>query len=137
MALTALLHLVVRPDVRRSFYENYGDWFPRPYCERHRESFVKSQMAVYKGGDAWVPGGAVPNSTSTTHAHLVCSRLSLKVLAWWHSIQRPITVGVLLLRRPVARGSVSGQTSLQSFLHVCIEGPAVSGGYQQGFRAEG
>ena len=61
MALSAPLHLVVRPDMRRSFYENYGDWFPRPYCERHREDFVRTQMAVYEGGDAWVPGECCAN----------------------------------------------------------------------------
>ena len=47
--------------MRRSFYENYGDWFPRPYCERHREDFVRTQMAVFEGGDAWVPGECCAN----------------------------------------------------------------------------
>ena len=65
-------------------------------------------------------GSAVPTSASTTHAYLVCSRLSLKVLAWWHSIQIPITDRVLLLRRPVARGPASRLTSLQKrFTSLC------------------
>ena len=37
---------------------------------------------TYEGGDAWVPGSAVLTSANMTHAHLVCSKLSLKVLAW-------------------------------------------------------
>ena len=59
MALYAPMHLVVRPGMRRGFYKNYGDWFPRPYCERHREDFVKTQIA--EGGDAWVPGECCAN----------------------------------------------------------------------------
>ena len=60
IALSTPLHLVVRPTMKRNFYENYGDWFPRPYCDQHRESFVRTQMAVYDGGDARVPEGCCP-----------------------------------------------------------------------------
>ena len=56
VTFSAPLHLMVKPGMRRSFYENYEDWLPRPYCEQHRESFVKTKMAVYDDGDAWVPG---------------------------------------------------------------------------------
>lgn len=93
MALLAPLHLVVRPDIR-SFYKCYGDWFHRPYCEERRVSFVETQMAVYKGGVAWILKECCASSSRTTLAHLACSKLSLKVQKWWDLIQRPTTGGV-------------------------------------------
>jgi hypothetical protein len=31
---------VVKPEMKVSFYQNYGDWFPKPFCPRHRDDFV-------------------------------------------------------------------------------------------------
>ena len=86
VALSAPLCPLVRPGMRNSFDESYRAWFPRHYCEQYRESFVKTQIAVYKGVMRGCQKSAVPISTSTTHAHLRCSRVSLKALAWWHPI---------------------------------------------------
>ena len=115
MALYAPMHLVVRPGMRRGFYKNYGDWFPRPYCEQHREDFVKTQMA--EGGDARVPGECCANQHKHDKGTLGLFKvefegtgmvaLNLKTYHCWGS------AGVLLLRRRVTRGSVSGLTSLQ------------------------
>ena len=30
---------LVHKDARQSYYREYGDWFPRPYCEEHRSDF--------------------------------------------------------------------------------------------------
>lgn len=45
MALSGPLDSIVREDKRLEFYEAYGDWFPRPYCQDHRTEFVNAKMA--------------------------------------------------------------------------------------------
>ena len=40
MAVTAPLEDIVRPEMRSEFYAEYGEWFPRPYCEAHATEFV-------------------------------------------------------------------------------------------------
>ena len=55
MALSALLHLVVRPGKRRSFYENYGNWFLRPYCEQHRVWLVQHSQTNQRKHDTRTP----------------------------------------------------------------------------------
>lgn len=46
MALSAPnLRDVIRPSMLDSFYEHYGEWFPRPYCEQHRDSFRRTNSA--------------------------------------------------------------------------------------------
>ena len=114
MVLTAFLHLVGRPDIKRSFYKNYGDWFPRPYCEQHRKDFVKTQMAVYEGGDAWVPEECCANQrkhdTRTPGFFKVefegtgMIALNSKIYHCW---------GSAVEKTSVSRDSVSRLTSLQ------------------------
>ena len=118
MALLAPLHLVVRPDIR-SFYKCYGDWFHRPYCEERRVSFVETQMAVYKGGVAWILKECCASSSRTTLAHLACSKLSLKVQKWWDN-SKTYHWWSSTGEKPVARDSVRRLTSLQRrFTSLC------------------
>jgi hypothetical protein len=56
MALSAPLHLIIRPHLRREYYETFGEWFPRPYCPTHRDAFVRTKLAEYEGGASWSPG---------------------------------------------------------------------------------
>ena len=50
MALSAsTLEDVVRPEMRRQFYDEYGNWFPRPFCTKHTEDFISTRMR----GDEW------------------------------------------------------------------------------------
>ena len=53
MALSNSLPLVVRAELRRQFWLEYGDWFPRPYCEQHKTDFVNAKMGEYDGGEPW------------------------------------------------------------------------------------
>jgi len=55
MALSAPLHLTVRKELRRQFWEEYGDWFPAPFCQEHKEEFVRVKMEEYQGGPVWTP----------------------------------------------------------------------------------
>ena len=56
MALTNSLEDLVKPEKRRDFYESYGDWFPRPYCDKHEEDFIATKLAKYEsGGEDWKP----------------------------------------------------------------------------------
>ena len=54
MALSGFLHDVIRPELRRIFYETYGEWFPRPYCDLHRSDFIEVKLAEYDGGPPWM-----------------------------------------------------------------------------------
>ena len=53
MALSGPLEKIVRPDCRRTFYEEYGRWFPRPFCLQHETEFVKTKLAEAEGGPGW------------------------------------------------------------------------------------
>ena len=53
MALSGSLPSVVRTDLRKQFWLEYGDWFPRPYCDRHKADFVDAKMKEYEGGEPW------------------------------------------------------------------------------------
>ena len=53
MALSGSFHSLVKPHLRAEFFEEYGQWFPRPYCESHREEFVECKLAEYSGGPQW------------------------------------------------------------------------------------
>lgn len=35
---------VVRPELRREFFESYEDWFPPPFCPSHKSDFVNAKM---------------------------------------------------------------------------------------------
>jgi hypothetical protein len=43
-ALSGHMHDLVKPELRREFFENYGDWFVTPYCEAHRRDFVERMV---------------------------------------------------------------------------------------------
>jgi hypothetical protein len=49
------LAAVVRPHLVQEFWEEYGSWFPRPYCEDHKASFVTVKTLESAGGRAWQP----------------------------------------------------------------------------------
>ena len=53
MALTGSLHDVARPELRETFYGTYGEWFPRPYCQAHRDDFIRIKLTEYNGGAPW------------------------------------------------------------------------------------
>lgn len=54
MALSAdTLEDVIRPEMRERFYEEYGKWFPRPYCQEHRKAFINGGMQK----EQWEPRG--------------------------------------------------------------------------------
>lgn len=44
---------VIKPEMRGEFYDSYGDWFPRPYCDVHARLFKDTKMR----GDVWTPRG--------------------------------------------------------------------------------
>ena len=46
MALSArTLDEVIKPHMVDDFYENYGKWFPRPYCTVHATDFKRTRLA--------------------------------------------------------------------------------------------
>ena len=53
MALSGSLPFVVRYELREQFWLEYGDWFPRPYCNQHKADFVATKMREYEGGKPW------------------------------------------------------------------------------------
>ena len=44
MALSAPLETIIKPREKMNFYNNYGQWFPRPYCDQHKSSFLAHKM---------------------------------------------------------------------------------------------
>ena len=55
MALSGPLPSLVRPHMRRQFYQEYGQWFPRPFCNEHKDAFVECKLNEYNGGAVWQP----------------------------------------------------------------------------------
>ena len=53
MALSGPFHSLVHPHLREEFYKEYGEWFPRPYCEEHKLDFIRCKLAEYDGGEKW------------------------------------------------------------------------------------
>jgi hypothetical protein len=45
------LESIVKPSMVDEFYERYGEWFPRPYCDVHRGEFKWCKIA----GGEWIP----------------------------------------------------------------------------------
>ena len=43
MALSGTLETLVKPSMKKEFYNEYGDWFPRPYCDKHRDEFLRTK----------------------------------------------------------------------------------------------
>ena len=41
MALSGPLEPIIKSELRLEFFQDYGKWFPRPYCPRHHEEFVR------------------------------------------------------------------------------------------------
>jgi hypothetical protein len=46
---------VVRPSMRREFWNEYGKWFPRPYCDEHKSAFVNAKVLESEGSSQWTP----------------------------------------------------------------------------------
>ena len=44
MALSGDLESVVKPHLREQFYNNWGSWLPRPYCDHHRTDFIHHKL---------------------------------------------------------------------------------------------
>lgn len=44
MALSGEFRSVVRPECREQFFEEYGQWFVRPYCDAHYRDFVNTRI---------------------------------------------------------------------------------------------
>ena len=36
---------VVKPEMKESYYDTYGDWFPRPFCSEHRAAFKRQMLS--------------------------------------------------------------------------------------------
>ena len=39
MALSGDFESLIKPELQDEFYSEYGDWFPRPYCDAHKLDF--------------------------------------------------------------------------------------------------
>ena len=50
MALSGPLESIVHPDKREAFYEEFEQWFPRPFCDAHRVEFFDSKL---RGSGLW------------------------------------------------------------------------------------
>ena len=50
MALTGELESLVREEEKLNFYTEYGEWFPRPYCEDDHLDFIDTKWH----GEEWV-----------------------------------------------------------------------------------
>lgn len=44
MALSAPLEDLVYPHLRQKFFEEYGEWFPKPYCSLHQNDFIADKL---------------------------------------------------------------------------------------------
>ena len=44
MALSGSMDSVIKPTMRRTFYDEYEQWFPRPFCQRHKDDFIALKM---------------------------------------------------------------------------------------------
>ena len=42
MALSGLLDDIIKPELKREFYEQYGQWFPRQACNNHLQHFIEA-----------------------------------------------------------------------------------------------
>jgi hypothetical protein len=50
MAFSApTLDEVVRPKMRRAFFQEYSEWFPRQACKKHNAAFIETRVA----GEKW------------------------------------------------------------------------------------
>lgn len=45
------LESVIKPEVKRSFYEEYHNWFPSKGSDAHREQFILTKT----NGEEWIP----------------------------------------------------------------------------------
>jgi hypothetical protein len=45
MALSAPLESEIKEELRDTIYREYGDWFPRPYCDEHKQSFLDTKLS--------------------------------------------------------------------------------------------
>ena len=39
------LHGCLKPELKAEFYAAYDQWFPPPFCSKHKEDFIKTKMA--------------------------------------------------------------------------------------------
>lgn len=61
MSLSAKsLFLVVKPNMRDAFMDEYPDWFAREYCDSHKNSFFESMF----NGENWIEGSSCRDCAS-------------------------------------------------------------------------
>lgn len=53
MALSGPLESIIKPHLRRAFYHDYGLWFPKPFCAKHKPDFMSAKLS----GREWVLEG--------------------------------------------------------------------------------
>ena len=44
------LEKIVKPELKKEFFEKYHEWFPKPYCSEHREDFLECKV---NGDGVW------------------------------------------------------------------------------------
>jgi hypothetical protein len=52
MALSGPLESIIKPELRVEFFEEYGKWFPRPYCPKHQADFMSLKTSS-KSNQTW------------------------------------------------------------------------------------
>ena len=72
MAMSNSLLLVVCAELRRQFWLEYGDWFPRPYCDQHKTDFVNTKLGEYEGVSRGLLLSVVRLFCTTTEGHPAC-----------------------------------------------------------------
>lgn len=45
MALSGTMESVIKPSMRREFFERYHEWFPQPYCNTHYDDFISTKLS--------------------------------------------------------------------------------------------
>ena len=50
MGLSGPLFDIIKPAMRKEFFTNFGQWFPRQACDHHNQAFIDSGVR----GDKWV-----------------------------------------------------------------------------------
>ena len=103
MALSDSLPLVVRPELRKDFWLEYGNWFPPPFCEQPQTDFVLAKMESIVEVNPGLGVSVAPLSYVTTQEHRACSRWSLREMVWWRSTLRLIVAGMTTLASIVAK----------------------------------
>lgn len=44
MSLSAPLEKIIRPELCLEYFQNYGSWLPKLFCQQHKDAFIKTRM---------------------------------------------------------------------------------------------